>query len=159
MVCAFLSEMNWRLEVPYVGDGERIRNLIPSHAVWAYSPPGLLLGVGRIFCTALRGKETQYRFLINSLWSTAWGILHMLLHFICTSSLLGDHRQASEFQQRRNPKMKNRRGLWQVIIWMVWEPHGNWECSLPFLGLWENQSTRVSAVRTSKLSSNDIIKR
>ena len=54
--------MNWRLEVPYMGDGERIRNLIPSHAVWVYSPPGLLLGVGRIFYDSSQRERNSVPF-------------------------------------------------------------------------------------------------
>lgn len=151
--------MNWRLEVPYMGDGERIRNLIPSHAVWVYSPPGLLLGVGRIFYDRSQRERNSVPFFDQFL------MKHSVRHFTHVASFylhlkpLRWPQAGIRVSTERNPKMKNRRGLWQVIIWMVWEPRGNWECSLPFLGLWENQSRWVSAVCTPKLPSNDIIKR
>lgn len=107
-------------------------------------------------CSFDDNLERNYHFLINSLSVTVWGILHMLLHFICTPSLLGEYWHYS-FTDEKPKGEKSKESvpgrIWKTVR-TTWELR---EQLLPLFRTLDKNPGQGSAVCTAKLPLNNTI--
>lgn len=108
----FLSEMNWLLEVPSVGDRERVRNWDLTEVVWS---PVTLFELNILLGCSGRCERALLMKLRRTEVTIFWSIFYQVRHFTYVASFYL-HTTGS---QMRNLKMKNLRSPSGVTNWKV----------------------------------------